>query len=197
MRSTFALCITASVCALLAACSSSKTGSGDSTAPVSEPAQASSPAGPSTPAAGTSGSSDAAPASGACQYLTVDQASDLAQSPVRAGVERSLSSGPVTFDYCDYIFDPGNAPGVTVAIAHLSGDPQALFDEFRQSKQSDSDFQDVAGVGDAAFYADQNLNILAGDTGVIIYVGRANGTPRGPAGIPDEKAAADIILPQL
>src|SRR5437868_3491258 len=55
--------------------------------------------------------------SGACRYVTTAQASGLAASPVKPGVARSLASGPVTFEYCDYIFDPGNAPGVTVAVA--------------------------------------------------------------------------------
>jgi len=40
----------------------------------------------------------------------------------------------VTFEYCDYIFDPGNAPGVTVAVADLGSSGVSFFDQFRQSK---------------------------------------------------------------
>jgi hypothetical protein len=109
-----------------------------------------------------------------------------------------MTSGPVTFDYCDYIFDPGNAPGVSIAVAHLSGDPKALFQQFRAEKQAtDRNFTDVAGVGDAAFYANENLNVLKGNMGLIVFVGRANGIPRGTAGLPDEKAAAALILPRF
>lgn len=181
---------------VLTSCSSSSsTPTASTNAPVSQPESLS-----ATTAASTSEQQSSSPATGngACSYLTVAQASQLAGSPVKAGVERHAQVDPITFAYCDYIFDPGNAPGVSVAVADLPGDPESLFQQFRAEKQgSDSDFQDVPGVGDAAFYADQNLNILLGDKGVVIYVGRATGSPRGPGAIPDEKAAAEIILPQL
>ena len=176
------------------ACSSSKNGTKSSAAnTTSAGSSTSAPASSSAAASSTA----AAAGTGACKYVTTEQASQLAGSPVKAGVERSLNSGPITFKYCDYIFDPGNAPGVSIAIADLSAGGTALYQAFRADKQSDSDFEDVPGVGDAAFYASENLNVLKGSTGVILYVGRANGSPRGRDGIPDEKKLADIVLPQL
>jgi hypothetical protein len=181
---------------VLAACSSS----GSPTAATSQPATsaatsaAATSAAPSTAAPSTS---SAALGTGACKYVTVDQASALAGSPVKPGVSRSLTTGPVPFEYCDYIFDPGNAPGVTVAVADLAGNGPALFAAFRDSKKTESEFQDVAGVGDEAFYASGNLNVRKGDTGLILFVGRINSAPRGADAIPDEKQLAAIVLPQV
>ncbi|MDP1820294.1 MAG: hypothetical protein Q8K58_10455 [Acidimicrobiales bacterium] len=134
---------------------------------------------------------------GACQYVTTEQAGELAGSPVKPGVSRSLPSGPVTFEYCDFMFDPGNSPGVTVAVVDLEGQGEALFEQLRQSETSQSDFQAVEGVGDEAFFAGTNLNVRHGDTGLILFVGRANGSPRGPDAIPDEKRLAQLIIDQL
>lgn len=139
----------------------------------------------------------AAGGSGACRYVTTTQASALAASPVKPGVARSLATGPVTFDYCDYIFDPGNAPGVTVAVADLGGNGVSFFDQFRQSKASAEGFQEVPGVGDEAFYGSGNLNVRKGNKGLILFVGRINSLPRGANAVPDEKQLAALILPQL
>ena len=139
----------------------------------------------------------AATGTGACKYVTTAQASALATSPVKSGVSRSLATGPVTFDYCDYIFDPGNAPGVTVAVANLGSDGATLFAQFRQSKVSESEYQLVSGVGDEAFFAGQNLNVRKGGTGLILYVGRSTGSPRGVDALPDEKRLAELIIGQL
>lgn len=152
-------------------------------------AQSSSPATTAAPLA--------AAGPGACRYLTTAQASGLAGSPVKPGVTRSLATGPVTFEYCDYIFEPGNAPGVTVAVADLGSGGASLFDQFRQSKTSADQFQVVPGVGDEAFYGSGNLNVRKGNTGLILFVGRTNSLPRGAEAIPDEKKLAALILPQL
>lgn len=135
--------------------------------------------------------------SGACRYVTTAQASALAASPVKPGVARSLPTGPVTFEYCDYIFDPGNAPGVSVAIADLGSSGVAFFEQFRQSKASADEFQEVPGVGDEAFYGSGNLNVRKGNKGLILFVGRSNSQPRGARAVPDEKQLAALILPQL
>lgn len=138
-----------------------------------------------------------APGKGACQYVTAEQAGELAASPVKPGTNRTLDSGPVTFDHCDYIFDPGNSPGVLVAVADLAGQGESLFAQYRQSKASESDFQAVSGVGDEAFFAGTNLYVRVGDKGLILFVGRANGYPRGPGGIPDEKKLAELVIGKL
>ena len=134
---------------------------------------------------------------GACRYLTTAQASGLAASPVKPGVTRTLATPPVTFEYCDYIFDPGNSPGVTVAVADLGTNGASLFAQFRQSKATADEFQEVPGVGDEAFYGSGNLNVRKGNKGLILFVGRSNSLPRGAGAIPDEKQLAALILPQL
>ena len=134
---------------------------------------------------------------GACKYVTTAQARALATSPVKAGVARTLPSPPVTFDYCDYIFDPGNAPGVSVAVADLGTNGAGLFAAFKASKASENEHQVVPGVGDEAFFSGQNLNVRKGNKGLILYVGRATGSPRGIGALADEKRLAELILPQL
>ena len=103
----------------------------------------------------------------------------------------------MTYESCDYIFDPGNAPGVTVAVADLGSNAVSLFAQFRQSKASTDDFQEVPGVGDEAFYGSGNLNVRKGNMALIAFVGRINSLPRGANAIPDEKQLAALVLPQL
>ncbi len=134
---------------------------------------------------------------GACKYVTTAQATALATSPVKAGVNRTLSTPPVTFDYCDYIFDPGNAPGVTVAVADLGTGGASLFAAFKASKVSESDHQVVPGVGDEAFFSGTNLNVRKGNKGLILFVGRISSLPRGVGALADERRLAELVLPQL
>jgi hypothetical protein len=171
-------------------------GSGDSPTATNASGSADAPSSVS-PAPSVATPAAAAAGPGACKYLTTTQASGLAASPVQPGVARSLATPPVTFDYCDYIFDPGNAPGVTVAIADLGTNGASLFGQFRQSKATADEFQEVAGVGDEAFYGSGNLNVRKGNKGLILFVGRINSLPRGAKAIPDEKLLAAMILPQL
>ena len=197
MRHTATIIATAAICALVGCSSSAKqtaagTSAGQGSTPVAVP---SSPAGSTSVAA--PGSVPAAVGSGACKYVNVAQASALAGSKVRVGVSRTVASGPVTFQYCDYPFDPGNAPGVSVAVAELKGNGSALFAALRSSKQSEDNYQVVPGVGDEAFFANENLSVRKGETGLILFVGRANGYPRGPAGLADEKKLAALILAQI
>jgi hypothetical protein len=184
--------VSAAIATLISGCSSSKSKSTNTNGATSPATQAITSA-----SAVTTSSSAAALGTGACKYVTVEQATELAGSPVKAGVGRSLTTPPITFKYCDYIFDPGNAPGVSVAVADLGGSGATLYQQFRTSKQGETDFQDVSGVGDEAFYSNGNLNIRKGNHGLILFVGRINSAPRGLDGIPDEKKLAEIILPQL
>jgi hypothetical protein len=193
-RKLLSLAAVAGLAGLLASCSSSSSSNGKTSAPKTTASSAvtsssSTTAVTTTPAASTG--------KGACKYVTTAQASALAGSPVKAGVSRSLTTGPVPFEYCDYIFDPGNAPGVSVAVAKLNGNGPSLFAQYRASEQDESDYQIVQGVGDEAFFAGESLNVRKGDTGLILFVGRTNSLPRGPEGIPDEKSLAAIVLPQL
>ena len=136
-------------------------------------------------------------AAGACQYVSVEEASSLAASPVKPGVGRSSTTDSVTFEYCDYIFDPGNAPGVSVAVADLGSNSASLFSQFRESKSSESEYQAVTGVGDEAFFAGQNLYVRKGSKGLILYVGRTNSSPRGVDALPDERKLAELVLTKL
>lgn len=173
-------------------------GGGDDTESTSDTTTAGSP----TTAATTPSVSPTTPTAdevgtGACKYVTTAQASALVTSPVKPGVTSSLAQGSVTFNYCTYIFDPGNSPGVLIAVADIPGDGPAGFAVFKQDQSQKSDFQDVAGVGDEAYFAGENLYVRKGNTGLILFVGRATGFPRGTDGIPDEKALAALILPQI
>jgi hypothetical protein len=177
-------------------------GDGDSTTAaggtVTTVASSPSTAGP-TQTVGTSPSS-AAVGEGACKYVSAAQASALVTSPVKPGVTSSQTTGSVTFDYCTYVLDPGNSPGVLIAIADIPGNGAAGFAAFKQDQSQKSDFQDVPGVGDEAYFAGENLYVRKGNTGLILFVSQGNrngGYPRGTEGIPDEKALAAIILPQL
>ena len=174
--------------------STTTAGGADTTAAASATTAApSASVAPTTPPAATV-------ATGACQYVTTAQAAALVTSPVKAGVTSSASQGSVTFDYCTYTLDPGNAPGVLIAVAKIPGDGPAGFAAFKVDQSQKSDFQDVAGVGDEAYFAGENLYVRKGNTGLILFVSqglRNNGYPRGTDGIPDEKALAAIILPQL
>ena len=172
-------------------------GDGDSTAATASSTAAKASSTTPTPSVAATSAPSAGAGPGACKYVTTAQASGLATSPVKAGVTRSLATGPVTFEYCDYIFDPGNAPGVTVAVADLGSNGVSLFDQFRQSKASADEFQAVPGVGDEAFYGSGNLNVRKGNKGLIVFVGRINSLPRGAKALPDEKQLAALILPQL
>ena len=169
----------------------------NSTAATASSSVGGSPSTSPSPSVAATSAPSAGAGPGACRYVTTAQASGLATSPVKAGVTRSLASGPVTFEYCDYIFDPGNAPGVTVAIADLGSSGVSFFSQFRQSKVSAEEFQEVPGVGDEAFYGSGNLNVRKGNKGLIVFVGRINSLPRGAKALPDEKQLAALILPQL
>ena len=186
----------------LAGCSSSGSGGNTASKPAagSRSAPASSSA-PTTAAASSSLVTSSAPAAakgkGACKYVTTAQAAGLARSKVKPGVSQSVPSGPVTFNTCTYIFDPGNAPGVLVSVVEFGSNGKALFAQFRADKQAHNDYAPVSGVGDEAFYASQNLNVRKGNIGLILFVGRNSGYPRAEKGIPDEKELAALILPQV
>lgn len=180
------------LCMVAAGAAAAIAGCGESSSPRAGPSSAS-----ATPSITVTSAPSVAAALDACKYVTTAQASELATSPVKAGVGRVLTAGPVTFKYCDYIFDPGNAPGVTVAVADLGSDGAALFAQFKQSKTSESNFQAVSGVGDEAFFSGENLSVRKGNKGLILYVGRSTGSPRGTAGLADEKRLAELVLGQL
>jgi hypothetical protein len=86
---------------------------------------------------------------------------------------------------------------VLVAVADLKGNGPAFFAAFEQDKVDDSDYQKVSGVGDEAFFAGTNLHVRKGNTGLILFVGRTDGSPRGIDALDDEKQLAQLILGKL
>ena len=184
--------VASGLAAVLVACGGSESPTVEQGTDTSTPASVSTP-----PSAVVTTVAPAVAGTAACKYATTAQAAGFAGSPVKAGVNRSVPTGPVTFDSCDYILDPGNAPGVTVAVAELGGSAAALFAQFKQTKAAEADHQVVTGLGDEAFFSGQNLNVRKGTKGLILYVGRSTGSPRGVAALPDERRLADLILPQI
>lgn len=55
----------------------------------------------------------------------------------------------------------------------------ALFAAYKQSLSSESDFKEVNGVGDEAFFAKGQLAVRQGGTGLIIDVGQNTGSVTG------------------
>jgi hypothetical protein len=204
MKRTNCVVLTLAAGLAMTGCSSSGSGA-KNTRPATTAAGTTAAAGSASAASTAAATTSAAAAStaavatgkGACKYVTTAQASALAQSKVKPGVSKSIPGGPVTFDNCSYIFDPGNAPGVLVSIVKFGSNGKTLFAQFRAEKQANNDYSPVSGVGDEAFYASQNLNVRKGNTGFILFVGRNNSYPRAEKGIPDEKKLAALILPQF
>lgn len=134
--------------------------------------------------------------SGACGLVSTAEAAQLADTAVQPGTEKSIPFGPATAHYCFYNFKPGNAPAVLVAVFELGSAGRTLFEQFRQDKKSESDFQEVGGVGDEAFFGSGNLNLRKGGTGLILSVQKM-GPPRGIAGLDDDKRLAALVLSRI
>lgn len=121
----------------------------------------------------------------------------MAGTAVQPGKERSVPFGPgITASYCFYNFSPGNAPAVLVAVAELGSASKTLWNQYRQSEMSQSDFQEIGGVGDEAFYNDGNLHVRQGATGLILSVAKV-GAPRGIEALDDIKRLAALVLPRV
>lgn len=169
------------------------TSGGAATASTSAPATGA-PA--TTPATSTVAVPAGGKGSGACRLLSTAEAAQVAGTAVQPGTEKAIPLGPVTASYCFYLFNPGNAPAVLVAVFKLGGAGRSLFDQFRQDKKSESDYQEVGGVGEEAFFASGNLNLRKGETGLILSVQKM-GPPRGIAGLADDKRLAALVLSRL
>jgi len=173
-------------------------GGGDGGSPASDSAGSATSAAPGASGAAPSGASaDAGP--GACGYVTTAQASGLAASPVMPGVTKSVPFGPFTMELCEYNFEATSSAGVRVGVTDFGTDSASFFDEVRQADQEEGEYQEVAGVGDEAYYVAGNLEVRKGDKVLTLFVGRNDptGPPRLAAALPDEKQLAALVLPQL
>jgi hypothetical protein len=77
----------------------------------------------------------------------------------------------------------------------LGSGAQALFGQYRQSLVSESDYQNVTGLGDEAFAAKGQLTVRKGQTGLIIDVGQNRGG--GAKELQAEKTLATLALGRL
>jgi hypothetical protein len=97
--------------------------------------------------------------------------------------------GPVEAQYCSYGSD------VFLASFDLGSAGSTIFGQYRQSLSSESDYQEVSGVGDEAFFAKGQLALRQGDTGLIVDVGQNTGSVPGEQ--EKEKSLAAAALARL
>jgi hypothetical protein len=97
--------------------------------------------------------------------------------------------GSIEAKYCMY--------GSEVALARfdLGSAGESLFAQYKQSLTSESDFEEVSGVGDEAFFAKGQLAVRQGDTGLIVDVGQNTGSIPGEQ--EKEKSLAVAALGRL
>lgn len=132
--------------------------------------------------------------SGACSLITQDEATAALGTPVPTGSETTASipvegMGSIEAKYCMY--------GSEVALARfdLGSAGESLFAQYKQSLTSESDFEEVSGVGDEAFFAKGQLAVRQGDTGLIVDVGQNTGSIPGEQ--EKEKSLAMAALGRL
>lgn len=172
----------------LGGCGGKKSGTvagGSSTTPASAPASSPAATAPATKGQGGGGGP------GACHLISTAEAAQLAKTAVQPGVEKSLPAAPgITASYCTYAFQPGNAPAVLIAVYKAA--PSVLA-QARQADASESDFQEVSGVGDEAHQCcGGNLKVRVGDTGLVLSIGQRNGVA-GDTPLDDlKRLAADL-----
>jgi hypothetical protein len=131
--------------------------------------------------------------SGPCSLVTQDEAAQVVGSPVPPSTERSVSfpvnGASIKEQVCLFGSD------VLIARFALGSAASDLFHQDRDSLASASDFEQVSGVGDEAFFAKGQLALRLGDTGLIVDVGQNTGQTSDEQ--EKEKALAAIALGRL
>lgn len=178
-----------------AACSGSGNGS---------PAAAASPntrsVPPQTTPLGATGETTVAPQSAAvttpgrvsaCALITRDEAGAARGIPVPEGKERTDLNpfGPGASSYCAY------GGEVSIFWADLGNGAANTFAQYRTAKNSESDYQELSGMGDEAFVAGANLTIRVGSSALVINVGQNTNTVANH--LEKEKGLAVIALGRL
>lgn len=133
-----------------------------------------------------------------CNLATTAQASAILGATAQAhsiGIIHSI----IPVDFCQYTTTAGPPPGpaadLGVGVASDPTSAQTLFTEAQQQAkaQDPSTYQDVSGLGDAAFTATHALYVLKGKSILVIlvfYVPSSNP-------LPDEKLFAQAALPNV
>lgn len=155
---------------------------------------------PTTAAASRQSATTAGPVAGggggtgACGLISTAEAAQMAKTAVQPGVEQSFPAAPgVSASFCTYNFSPGNAPAVLIVVAK----GQTVFEQMRQDDASDSSFEEVSGIGDAAYRCcGGNLKVRHGDTALTLSIGQMNGVP-GDTPIEDVKRLAALVISRL
>jgi hypothetical protein len=131
--------------------------------------------------------------SGPCALVTQDEATQVFGSTVPPSSRRSVSFsvGGTTIEEQVCFF----GSEVIVARFDLGSAASGLFAQYRDSLSSESDFEQVSGVGDEAFFAKGQLNLRQGGTGLIVDVGQNTGQTSDEQA--KEKALAAIALGRL
>ncbi len=123
-----------------------------------------------------------------CPLLTLAEASAVAKNSVQAGKQRTGLTGATT---CNFNFEAGNTPSVTVAVKR--GRDYFDFLAGQGSKQP------VTGVGDEAFTCDvcggSNLVVSAKGSSLLVRVTRPAGI--APPTLADLKALAALVVSRL
>jgi hypothetical protein len=136
------------------------------------------PAATTTPAPATTTAPPQVIGTGACTLVTQDEAAAALGMPVPAGSATTASFpiegvGTIQAEYCSF------GSEVLLARFDLGSAGSTLFATYRQSLTSESDYQEVSGVGDEAFFAKGQLAVRQSDTGLIVDVGQNTGSISG------------------
>jgi hypothetical protein len=109
-----------------------------------------------------------------CSLVTRPEAAAALGAAVPAGSEKAINipmkgGGSIMTTSCFY------GTEVSVSRFDLGSSAAKMFGQYRQSLADRSDYQNVKGVGDEAFFAKGQLALRKGQTGLIIDVGQARG----------------------
>lgn len=116
----------------------------------------------------------AAGESAVCGLVTRQEAAAALGAAVPAGTEKAISvpmkGGPsIKLTSCFY------GTEVSVSRFDLGTTASSMFGKYRESLASRSDYKNVKGVGDEAFFAKGQLALRKGQVGLIVDVGQARG----------------------
>ena len=109
-----------------------------------------------------------------CSLVTRAEAAAALGASVPGGTEKSIDipmkgGGSIKTTSCFY------GTEVSVSRFDLGSGAAKMFGQYRQSLADRSDYQNVKGVGDEAFFAKGQLALRNGQVGLIVDVGQARG----------------------
>ena len=132
-------------------------------------------------------------ATSVCDLITRQEAAAALGAAVPAGAEKNLDAPilgrPTKIRSCFF------GSEVSVSRFELGKTAATLFEQYRQSLKSKSDYENVKGVGDDAFLAKGQLAVRKGEVGLIVDVGQARGG--GAKELQKEKGLALLAIGRL